>query len=114
MKESKTQLIIRALLARGYCEGRISGQWASPDVLFQDVRVWAISPTHARRLGKPGDLVWLASQWGRWRLGRSYASAKPLPRAMLCTLQQHGAELADRLVKRLGGASPRSAEELGL
>lgn len=107
-KPVKRDLIIAALEARGYCEARVRRMWTDP--IFTNLRVWAISPTHARRLDKFGDPVWLATDYGLWRIGRSYSFAKPLNRALRRSLEIEALALRTPTAVQ----TRKSAEALGL
>lgn len=109
VKVAKRDLIIAALEARGYCEAKVKRMWTDP--IFTNLRVWAISPTHARRLDKFGDHIWLATDYGLWRIGRSYSFAKPLARSLRKSLFIEGLEA---LARRVKAGAKQSATELGL
>lgn len=88
MTPSKTQLVIDALLKRGYCEVTRAAD--------SGYRCFAISPNHARRVsGRKEDRLnrlWL-SLGCHLRHGVSWDMGKSLPRSLIQGLQREGQDL---------------------
>lgn len=84
--------LAKALLARGYSE-------CSGDPVFAQRRVFAISPTHRRRIDKTGARVHISPN-GAVRIGRVWEIARPMPKATKQALLSEAEDLL-RPVKHL-------------
>lgn len=107
MSMTKTQLLMRALLARGYSRLAADEGWGPVG--------FAISPTHARRLDRHGARVWVNQDCGAVRMGSSWEFGIPMPQAMRRSLQQEGHEVQARADKaQVRSAKRATAARLGL
>lgn len=86
-KPSRTACVIAALLARGYSE-------VTRDPLASAYRIFAISPTHARRIDKRGARIWFNQHWVR--VGHSWTFGRPLPRGTYISLVEEGEAILAR------------------
>lgn len=96
---TRCELLISALLARGYSECKM------PE--FSEIRVFSISSTHKRRLDHAGARVWVPSTGAHPRFGER---GPRLGLALRQTLAEEGAKLLCTSGKR----EAASLSELGL